>query len=119
VFGGKHQLTMVPAQVEKRIDPRIEIGGASQTVTSATIGREIFASVVDQRNGHAGLALKQTEVSEQGGDLARRIFIDGMKPDQGIENEKSGTMKQERGFEPLLIGTAVQTQRVGRDHTNV
>ena len=42
-----------------------------------------------------------------------------MKPDQGIENEKSGTVKHERGFEPLLIGRVVQTQRIRRDDTNI
>jgi len=29
VFSGKHQLAVVSAQVEKRIDPGIQIGGAS------------------------------------------------------------------------------------------
>ena len=107
MFGGKHQLAMVPAQVEKRIDPRVKIGGASQTVTRATVGRDIFASVMNQRNGDAGLALQEAEVGEQCGDLARCIFIDRMKPDQGIENEKSGPVELSRGFKPLLIGRTI------------
>src|SRR5438876_89486 len=35
VFGGQHQLAMMAAQVEERIDPRIQIRGAAETVTGA------------------------------------------------------------------------------------
>ena len=81
MFGGKHQLAMVPAQVEERIDPGVKIGGASQTVTSAAMNGDIFASMMNQSNSDARLALKQAQVAEQCGDLAGRVFIDGMKPD--------------------------------------
>ena len=74
---------------------------------------------MDQPNRRAGLALQQAEVAEQCGDLAGRVFIDGMKSDQRIENEKGGTVKHERGFQALLVGRAVQTQRIRRDDTNV
>ncbi len=81
MFSRKHQLAMVPAQVEERIDPGVKIGGASQTVTGTAIDGDIFASMVDQSNSDACLALKQAQVAEQCGDLAGRVFIDGMKPD--------------------------------------
>src|ERR671922_2745206 len=110
---------MVPAQVEKRIDPGVKIGRAAQTVTGAAIGGYVFARMMDERNGRARLALQEAEVSEQCGDLAGGVFIDRMKANQGIENEKNGTMEHERGFEALLIGSAVQTQRVGRNDANV
>ena len=35
------------AQVEERIDPRIKIGTAAQTITGAAIGGGILASMVD------------------------------------------------------------------------
>ena len=81
MFSGKHQLAMVSAQVEERIDPGVKIGGTTQTVTGAAIDGDVFASMVDQRNGHSGFALEQAEVAEQCGDLAGRVFIDGMKTD--------------------------------------
>ena len=47
MFGGKHQLAMVSAQVEERIDPGIKIGTTAQTVTGATIDGNVFASMMD------------------------------------------------------------------------
>ena len=96
------------AQVEERIDPRIKIGGTTQTVTGAPSGRDVLARMVDKSNGCAGLALEQAEVTEQCGDLAGRVFVDGMKADQGVENEKNRAVKREGGFEPLLIGRTIQ-----------
>jgi hypothetical protein len=56
---------------------------------------------VDQRDRRTSVALQNPQIAEQGGDLACRVLIDGMKPDQGIENEKRGSMKHDRGFQPL------------------
>ena len=119
MFGGKQELAVMMAQIEKRIDPGIKIGGASQAVTGAAIGREILARMVDYANRGAGLALEQAEITEQGGDLARRVFIDGMKPDQGIEKEKDRTMELERGLEALLISEAVQAESISADHPDI
>ena len=94
VFGGKHQLAMMPTQVEKRIHPRIKIGTASQTVTGAAISGDAFSRMMDQGNGRAGLALQNAEAAQQCGDLAGRVFIDRMKADQGIEDEKNRPVKQ-------------------------
>src|SRR6266516_2673617 len=106
------------AQVEKRIHPGIEIGAAAQAVTGAAIGGDVLARMMDKANRRAGLALEQAEIAEQCSDFARRIFVDGMKPDQRIENEKNRPVKQERGLEPLLIGGAVEPQRVRGDDAN-
>ena len=119
MFGGKHQLAMMPAQVEERIHPRIKIGGTAQAVTGAAMSGDAFFRMVDQGNGRAGLALQNAEVTEQCGDLAGRVFIDGMKADQGIEDEKNRAVKHEGGLEPLLIGEAVQAQRIGGDNANI
>jgi len=119
VFDRKHQLAVMAAQVEKRIHPGIEIGGASQTVTGAAIGGDVLFGMMDKRNRRAGLALEQAEIAEQCSDFARRIFVDGMKPNQRVENEKNGPVKQERGLKPLLIGGAVQAQRIRGDDANV
>jgi len=43
---------------------------------------------MDQGNGGTSLTLQEPEVAEQGGDLARRVFVDGMKPDQGIQESE-------------------------------
>ena len=110
MFDRKHQLAVMTAQIEKRIDPGIEIGAASQTVTGATIGCDVLARVMDKSNRRAGLALQEPEIAEQRSDLTRGVFINGMKPDQRIENEKNRPVKQERGLEPILIGGAVQAE---------
>ena len=107
------------AQVKKRIHPGVEIGAASQAVTGAAIRGDAFFGMMDKRNRRAGLALKQAEIAEQCRDFARRIFVDGMKPDQRIENEKNRPVKQQRGLKPLLIGSAVQPQGIGSDDANV
>src|SRR5215469_4419260 len=104
MFSRDHQLAVMPAQVEKRIDPGIKIRGAAETVTGTAVGSDILACVVDQRDRRYSFALQNPQIAEQGGDLACRVFIDRVKSDQGIENEKSGPMKHERGFQTLLIG---------------
>src|SRR2546428_113785 len=71
------------------------------------------------RRGGAGLALQTAEVTEQCGDLTARIFINRVKADQGIEDEKSRAVKHERGLEPLLIGDAVEAQRIGSDDADI
>ena len=119
MFGGKHQLTMLPTQVEKRIDPRVKVGGAAQAVTGAAMSRDVFAGMMDQGNGRAGFALQDAEVAEQCGDLAGRVFIDRMETDQGIEYEKNRAVEHERGLKPLLIGNAVQAQRIGSDDADI
>ena len=119
VFGGKHQLAVVSTQVEERIDPRVEIGGATETVARATISGDVLACVVDKGNGGAGFALKDAEVTEQCGDLTSRVFVDRMKPDEGIENQENRMVKRERGFEPLLIGDAVEAQGIGSNDTDI
>ena len=42
-----------------------------------------------------------------------------METDQGIEYEKKGTVEHERGLKPLLIGNAVQAQRIGSDDADI
>lgn len=119
MFDRKQQLAVMAAQVEKRIDPGVEIGAASKAVTGPTIGGDVFARMMDKANRRTGLALEQAEIAEQCRDFARRIFVDGMKPDQRVENEKNRPVKQQRGLKPLLIGGAVQAQRIGRNDTDI
>ena len=47
MFGRKQELAVMAAQVEERIDPRIKIGGTTQTVTGAAIDGDVFASMMD------------------------------------------------------------------------
>lgn len=119
MFDGKHQLAVMAAQIEKRIDPGIEIRAASQTVAGAAIGGDVLARMMDKGNRCAGLALQQPEIAEQCRDLTCCVFIDGMKPDQGIEDEENRPVNEERGLEPFLISGAVQAERIGRDDTDV
>ena len=63
--------------------------------------------MMNQRNGGAALALQQTEIAEQCRNLAGGVFIDGVKADQGIEDEKNRAVKQESSLEPFLVGGAV------------
>src|SRR5215467_4690206 len=78
-----------------------------------------FFCMMDQRNSRTRLTLQNTEEAEQFGDLTGRVFIDRMKADQGIEDEKNGAVKPERGLETLLIGDAIQTQRIGTDDADI
>ena len=110
---------MLAAQVEERIDPGIKIRGAPETVAGSTRGRDIFAAMVHQRNRRAALALQQTEIAEQCRNLAGGVFVDGMQADQGVEDEKNGAVKQESGLKPLLVGDAVQAQRIRGDDAKV
>ena len=75
--------------------------------------------MMHQRNRRAALALQQTEIAEQCRNLAGGVFVDGMQADQGVEDEKSGAVKQESGLEPLLVGGAVQAQRIRGDDAKV
>ncbi len=75
--------------------------------------------MVDERNSRTALALQETEIAEQCGNLAGGVFVDGMQADQGVEDEKSWAVKQESGLEPLLVGGAVQAQRIRGDDAKV
>src|SRR5437016_1331637 len=89
------------------------------TVAGSTRGRDIFAAMMHQRNRRAALALQQTEIAEQCRNLAGGVFVDGMQADQGVEDEKNGAVKQESGLKPLLVGDAVQPQRIRGDDAKV
>src|SRR2546429_3772260 len=75
--------------------------------------------MMHQRNRRAALALQQTEIAEQCRNLAGGVFVDGMQADQGVEDEKNGAVKQESGLKPLLVGDAVQAQRIRGDDAKV
>jgi len=46
--------------------------------------------VVHDEDGDVVLALEGTKVAEQGGDLAGVVFVDAVKPDEGVEHEQAG-----------------------------
>jgi hypothetical protein len=66
--------------------------------------------MMDEPDGRAGFALQEPEVTEQGGDFAGRILVDGVQADQRIQDQQSGPVKDECGFKPLLIGGSIQAQ---------
>lgn len=58
VFDRQNQLAVLAAEVEKRIDPGIEIRGAAQTVPGAAIGGDVLAGMMDKGNSRASLSLQ-------------------------------------------------------------
>jgi len=59
VLGGEGELVVMFPQVQEGIEPGVEIRRAAQAVSGAGGGRDVFADVVDERDGGAGLALER------------------------------------------------------------
>jgi hypothetical protein len=74
---------------------------------------------MDDGDSGAGAALQGAEVAEQLGHGARLIFIQGVKSDQRIEDEKHGAMKPDCGREFFAILAAIEAQRVGGNDPDI
>ena len=84
------------------------------TVLASMMRGGVFADMMNQSNRDAGFSLQRAQVSEQRGDLAGYVFIDGMDSHQRIEHEQHGLMSDDGGLEPVLVLEAIQPHRTGR-----
>ena len=64
----------------------MEVSGTAQVLASGT-SAAVLACVVDDGDGDIERALDLAQVREYSGDIAGVIFVDAVKPDEGVEEE--------------------------------
>ena len=65
------------------------------------------------------VALEVAQVGEHGGDLGRRIFVDAVQADEGIEHEQRGLQERDRLAQALLVLREIQAHGRSRDDLDV
>lgn len=74
---------------------------------------------MDEENGETEGTLKLAEESEQRRDLGGDIFVDSVKSDEGIENEKAWPQLIEGSLEPLSVECEIDSKGEGGDDLEV
>ena len=75
VLDGEREMIGLSLDVEVGIAPSMKLGAAAQCLPSAEVVGS-FSSVVDDNNGEMKQTLELTEVSQNGGDIGRSVFVD-------------------------------------------
>ena len=74
VLDGEREMIGLSLDVEVGIAPSMKLGAAAQCLPSAEVVGS-FSSVVDDNNGEMKQTLELTEVSQNGGDIGRSVFV--------------------------------------------
>jgi hypothetical protein len=112
------ELAVGAREVEVRVAEGVEVGGSTEGLSRLGCGA-VLARVVDQYHRTVVLTLQASEEAEQSRHLCAAVFIPRMNPDQGIEQEQVRPDVCHRGEQTLLVGLAVDSQRVGSDEEDL
>jgi hypothetical protein len=95
MFDGQAQRVAPAAQIEIRVAPRAEFGGAAERLAGPGMGRSL-ARVVDEEHGGVEAALEIVQVREHRRDLGRSVLVDAMEPHERIEHQQGGPQECDR-----------------------
>ena len=115
MLDAEEQAIVEAAKIEIRVAPGVKFGAAAQGLSRAH-GLAAFAGVVDEDDGEREVALQVAQVGEQGRDLGRGIFVDAMKPDEGVEDEQDRTERVDRRLQLRTVFDEIETHAGGGDH---
>ena len=59
--------------------------------------------MVDDNNGEMKQTLELTEVSQNGGDIGRSVFVDTVEANKGVEEQEPRSKLLDSKTKPLLI----------------
>jgi thioredoxin-like negative regulator of GroEL len=86
----------------------VEFRAAALRLSRARLARAL-ARVVDDDHGEVEAALEATEKAEDRGDIARRVLVDAMEADKGIEDKQLRPQFVQGLGRPLAIIIEVET----------
>ena len=118
VLDGEREMIGLSLDVEVGIAPSMKLGAAAQCLPSAEVVGS-FSSVVDDNNGEMKQTLELTEVSQNGGDIGRSVFVDTVEANKGIEEQEPRSKLLDSKTKPLLILEGVESERRSGNDLNI
>jgi hypothetical protein len=107
------ELVVMAADVECRVRPSVEVAGAAKSLAGGT--PRVLPGVMDDDDGDVVLALHLAEEGEERGDFRGAVFVDAMKADEGVEQEKARSVLAEGAVDAESVAIEIETQRGGGD----
>ena len=104
-------------EVTGRVGPGVEIGAAAERL--AGVPARALGHVVDDDEGEVVAAVELAEEAEEAGDVGSAVFVEAVKPDEGIEEQESGLKGREGLIEGMLVIGTVETKTRRRDDLDV
>ena len=95
----------------------MKLGAAAQGLSRAKRVAAL-AGVVHERDGKREAPLEVAQVREQGRDLGRGVFVDAMKPDEGVEDEQHRAQAVDGGLQVRPVFGEVEAQAGRGNHGN-
>lgn len=105
-------------QIEVRVAPGVELGGAAQRLACANVAGGLLR-VMHEEHGEGVPALKFAQICQERCDLPARILIDAMQSNEGIQDQKPRGEGLDGALEALAIPFQIKSQGGGGDHLHI
>lgn len=89
------------------VPERVQVARSTEGLSE--MGADAFSHVVDEENRDGVSSLRLAQKAEERGDIGTAVFVQTMKPDQRIEEQKLGPEPSDGGVEALLIVTQIES----------
>ena len=111
MFAGQEEIVASTAQVEIGIAPGMEVGATSERETGVV--SRALACVVDEDDGEMESPREFAQSPENGRNLGGIIFVDGLKTDIWVQNQKLGPVEGEGFAKPgKMVGSVEPEDRL-------
>lgn len=118
VFDGQRELLVASAEIEIGVAPSVELGATAEGLACTQMA-SCLSGVVDEDDGEMELALKLSEVSEDGSDVRGEILVDSVEPDKRVEKQELGPDAFEGIDETFLVELGVEPEGRRGDHVDI
>ena len=118
VLDGEREIVGLSLDVEVGIAPSMKLGATTQGRPGAEVVGS-FSGVVDDDNGEMKQTLELTEVGENGSDIGRRIFVDTVEANEGVEEQEPRLKLLDSKPKPRLILEGVESERRSGNDLNI
>ena len=113
VLTQQHQPFPDAAQVEVGVPERVQVTRTPQALPGGNSPRRVLAGVMHENDGQIKSPLQKPEVSQQLGHLPGVILVDGMQPDQRIEQQQPRPQPLGGLQKPISVWLAIQSVAAG------
>lgn len=118
MLDGEGEIFGLSLEVEVRVAPSMKLGATPQCLSGTEVVSS-FSGVVNDDDGQLKQTLEFTEVSQNGGDIGRRIFVDTVEAHEGVEEQEAWSQLLDCMPKPVLILASVEPERWSGDDLNV
>ncbi len=118
VFDGEREFAARATQIQVRIAPGVELGGAAQRLAVAHAAGG-FAGVMHHEHGELVLSLQGAQVREQRGDFAAGVFVDAVQAHGRIEHQEARLQLHDGVFEAGAVSGLIEAYGGGGDDVHV